>query len=902
LTASPEALTVIIPKVLSLQLMVYRSSILVLALLLSALPALAQEAAPKEVDKPASASGMDAIQKATVDLHAAEAAHPGNTVEVCAALSTLVGFVLDAHTANEETLALAKREMTSAEAGPGPHSSSYVQGLADYAQVLVAVGRAAEGRPYIEKSYDLAATYSPEGQDFADAADVLGFVCTALGDYPCALKGYRTSLAMERKLKGADPFDIVGTLSNMATTLGYMEDHAGAIAALKEALDLAYAKAPNDPHMLVIENNIGAEYSKTGDFNNAIPHLTKGIELARKEFGDNSHMVQELQQNLAATYGRMGKFDLSWKLWSDSIQQLKVSDFDSAHAHSNYGRSLASGGDLKPAVAEGLTGARLARESFVLAMRTLPERQALLLDRRRAHGLDLSISVVARHPDMLTDDVYQEVIRSRAMVADEMARRQKNLNRNSDPEVAALLKNLDQARTALQELEQKKGAAPDAVSAATDKMERAERALAERSAAFRDDERIESVALEDVRHNLPPGSLLISYVRFGRSVVEAVDPTSTKVPGYAVFVFHPDTGKLRIYDLGVAAPIDALVDKARSSVDQETHSGGLGGKRNERAYRDAAGELRSKVWDPLRAEFAGAKLLLVVPDGKLNMVPFAAFPDGDGYWLDHGQVIHMMSSERDLVPVEHTERKSGLLAIGNPTFNTTQAAAAQPAGTITTRSAQFTCDDFQRAEFHALPESAREVKDISAQWSAANSGGVAEQLLGSEATRESFLREAVRGRVLHVATHAFLLSKSCGDGNPLLQSGLVFAGANSSRESSLLTAQQIASLDLDGVDWAVLSACNTGGGDLRDGEGVLGLQRAFRIAGTRSVIMTLWPVDDTMSRHYMHELYAERFGRHATTADAVWNASRKLLADRRAAGLSTHPWYWAGFVGSGAWE
>jgi CHAT domain-containing protein len=220
----------------------------------------------------------------------------------------------------------------------------------------------------------------------------------------------------------------------------------------------------------------------------------------------------------------------------------------------------------------------------------------------------------------------------------------------------------------------------------------------------------------------------------------------------------------------------------------------------------------------------------------------------------------------------------------------------------TTRSAVLSCDEFKQVEFHPLPASALEVQDIAAQWQAANLPGTAAELLGADATRDGFLREAVRGRVLHVATHAFLLSKSCGDGNPLLHSGLVFAGANSSREHSILTAQQIASMDLSGVNWAVLSACNTGAGELHDGEGVLGLQRAFRVAGARSVIMTLWPVDDDMSRRYMHELYAQRFGHRASTADSIWNASQKLLADRRAAGFSTHPWYWAGFVGSGSWE
>jgi CHAT domain-containing protein len=89
---------------------------------------------------------------------------------------------------------------------------------------------------------------------------------------------------------------------------------------------------------------------------------------------------------------------------------------------------------------------------------------------------------------------------------------------------------------------------------------------------------------------------------------------------------------------------------------------------------------------------------------------------------------------------------------------------------------------------------------------------------------------------------------------------------------------------------------------LLDGEGVLGLERAFRVAGAHSVVMALWPVDDAVTRQYMHELYEERLARRASTADAIWNSSRKLLLDRRAAGKSTNPWYWAGFIASGDWE
>jgi len=364
------------------------------------------------------------------------------------------------------------------------------------------------------------------------------------------------------------------------------------------------------------------------------------------------------------------------------------------------------------------------------------------------------------------------------------------------------------------------------------------------------------------------------------------------------FVLRPDSTRIRVFDLGDAKSIEDMVNHMRTSVDGEAHAGGLGSTRNERSYREAGESLRARIWDPLNADLGAAKLAIVVPDGVLNLVPFSALPVGKGYLVEHGPVIHTISSERDLVSASGETKKNGLFAIGSPRFD---LAEVNPAPS-TLRDTPVSCAEFRTLEFHSLPGAAEEVKDIDSTWRRWNRGESSALFTGAEATRARFLEEAPNSRVLHVATHAFLLDRSCGDGNPLLHSGLVFAGANQSREASILTAQQIASLDLSGVDWAVLSACNTGNGELHDGEGVLGLERAFHVAGARSIVMTLWPVGDRVTGRFMHELYVERFGKHATTADAVWNSARKLLLERRSAGTSTHPWYWAGFVGSGGWE
>jgi CHAT domain-containing protein len=144
--------------------------------------------------------------------------------------------------------------------------------------------------------------------------------------------------------------------------------------------------------------------------------------------------------------------------------------------------------------------------------------------------------------------------------------------------------------------------------------------------------------------------------------------------------------------------------------------------------------------------------------------------------------------------------------------------------------------------------------------------------------------------------------------NPLLRSGLALAGANRrqsaapSEDDGILTAEEVASLDLEDTEWVVLSGCDTGVGDIKDGEGVLGLRRAFQEAGARTLIASLWAVDDQAARQWMTALYSARFIDRRSIAEAIRQADQRQLAARRAAHQSTHPLYWAGFLAVGDWR
>lgn len=339
------------------------------------------------------------------------------------------------------------------------------------------------------------------------------------------------------------------------------------------------------------------------------------------------------------------------------------------------------------------------------------------------------------------------------------------------------------------------------------------------------------------------------------------------------------------------------------------------------------------------------------------MVSFATLPrEEQGYLVEGALRFHYLSTERDLIRKQRSRTGgNGLLALGGADFDASADAIARsitggagvPGGTDPSvehrllhayRSPAPACEGFSTLHFDPLPGSATEAEQIESLWVGDNAGddtGEAEVLLltGAGANEAAFKRWAPRYQVLHLATHGFFLDDRCdsnlgkllartstasgrvepaslliGD-NPLLLSGLAMAGANGHLETGggldgedgILTAEEIASLDLSGVEWAVLSACETGVGEIRPGEGVLGLRRAFETAGVGALIMSLWKVQDEASRQWMRALYEGRRD-GLSTVEAVRAAALTLIGERRSDGKSTHPFYWGAFIAAGEWR
>ncbi|HET8947557.1 MAG TPA: CHAT domain-containing protein, partial [Candidatus Polarisedimenticolia bacterium] len=347
--------------------------------------------------------------------------------------------------------------------------------------------------------------------------------------------------------------------------------------------------------------------------------------------------------------------------------------------------------------------------------------------------------------------------------------------------------------------------------------------------------------------------------------------------------------------------IEAAVAAWRREVTRDPH-GGPADDSGE-AARAAGQRLRRAVWDPVAASLAGARQVFLVPDGALDLVAFGALPaDGDRFLVEAGPLLHVLTAERDLVRLAGGAAGGrGLLSVGGPEFG----APRDPA---TSRSPMRPlCPEFTALSFEPLPGAADEAREIAALLP--NEAGEHLVLAGPGARADAFATLAPGRRILHLATHAFVLPEACGLVPPegpaddlaappseqvLLRSGLAFS-------DGVLTAGEIARLDLSGAQWVVLSACDTGLGDVRAGEGVVGLRHAFERAGARTVIMSLWGAEDASARTFMRALYAARSA-GATTAEAMRRAAVRLLEDQRARGRTTHPYYWGGFVATGDWR
>jgi CHAT domain-containing protein/tetratricopeptide (TPR) repeat protein len=902
----------------------------------------------------------------------------------------------------------------------GPAHPDVAASLNNLGNVRSRLGDYAAARSFHERA--LAIREKALGLDHPDVAGSLNNLAVAvrdLGDHAAAWRLLERVLGIYEKAFGPDHPNVALTCHNLAALLLDLGDERGSPLLAERARRFRDRTATDSAFVTQSLNPLVGIDPPFRSNAAARALFERALTIKERTLGPNHTSVALTLTSLANAHTSMGELARARPLYDralairekalgpahpdvadtlDRLGELLVEAGDHAAARPVFERALgiyehvhgpdhpwagnirqhlaellATLGDAAGALRMALEAERIGRDHLRLIGRTLPEREALsYATTMRPAGLDVALTLVARgesRPEASIAAVWDAVVRSRAVVLDEMASRHRTRGASDRPDLAGLVNDLAVKREQLARLVVRGPGVSwqqyrIAFERARDERDAAERSLAERSLEFRREQRQRGLGWDDVKAALPPKSALIAFVRFQQHPFGKPRDRGGASPqpagAYVAFVTRAgDPGEPAIVPLGPAADLEAEVARWRSQITAVAFAGGRAPRRAETGIRQAGSRLRAKIWDPLIRELADVSRIFIVPDGPLHLVTWEALPAaGAAYLIEQAPLLHYLSAERDLVPGELGARGQGLLVVDSPVFNDASAQAVavkEPAVGAPTaadgraedggfRGLRSSCADFQSLRFDPLPASAREADAIASIWrrslgeagaqpAAASPSGSDDavglvRLSGRAATETALKQRAAGVRVLHLATHGFFLGGQCASAlartadkgghafaassdvaqNPLLLAGFALTGANRPRtpaldgDDGILMAEEVAALDLRGVEWAVLSGCDTGVGEIRAGEGVFGLRRAFQMAGARTVIMSLWPVDDEDSRRWMTGLYNRRIVRGVGTMEAVRESSLEQLRRRRRTGTSTHPFYWAGFIAAGDWR
>ncbi len=670
-------------------------------------------------------------------------------------------------------------------------------------------------------------------------------------------------LEIEKEVLGEKHPSYANSLNNLAGLYKSQRDYAKAEPLYRQALEInKQVLGEKHPDYANSLNNLAALYRFHGDYAKAEPLFRQVLEIEKEVLGEMHPSYATSLGNLAALYQFQG---------------------DCAKAEPLFRQSL----DIHMAI---------MRDSFA----ALGERQRIVLQYRHRGTLDLYLSV-APAAAIEGDALYGQVLAWKGAV---MARQAEDRLAHDQPEVKDLLARLNRTRSRLAGLA---FAAPSPKQRAawlrqfkelrTEK-ENLESDLARASKGFHLVQERQHLMPAEVAAALPPGTVLVDFLEYTHfSPPKQGKGGAQRERRLLAFVLRRDA-KLACVSLQAAGPVGDAVRAWRQAMVM----------RNLKKMETAAQDMHQLVWKPLQPHLGEAKTVLIAPDGILTVFPFVALPgQRPGSYLLEDLAIGYVTSGRHVVEIftDPAPREStGLLTVGGVDYGA--VSDIKPAD----RAAGIQIAAKERVIFPPLPGTDIEARRGRDLFEKAFPKDSATLLTGAEAHKGRVKEECGKGRrYLHLATHGFFESpariallragvqevgmeelawSSQQDDEtalaPLLRSGLVLAGANrTSRaeepagDDGILTAEEVAALDLRGMELVVLSACDTALGKLQAGEGVLGLQRAFHGAGARAVAASLWKVDDAATSVLMEEFFSNLWQKKLTRLEALRQAQLTVL-------------------------
>jgi CHAT domain-containing protein/Flp pilus assembly protein TadD len=789
--------------------------------------------------------------------------------------------------------------------------------LSNMATFLIGIGNYADSESLLTEALEMSRrVFKKDHPNLAELINNMAVFYETKGNYADAESLYMESLEMKRRIYKKDHPDLALSIGNTAAFFKEKGFNDNAELLLKEALEMNRRIYKNDhPQLARSIHNLAILYLDLKRLSDAETLLKEALEMKRRIYKSDHPDLALSIQNMAVIHKINGNYQEAEILLKEAFEIYRRIYID---AHPDLAISLNFLITYYSSTNRFIETEVLFYELIKICYNLINNFFPYLSENEKEkyfttffkYYYKFNIFVIRRYKTSpkLLETFFDNQLMIKGMLLNSSNKVRRNILSSNDTLLITLYhcwKDKKEFISKLyklsrQQLEKKRINLDSIIRSANE----LEKELTSRSDIFSQENEKKKPNWKDIKKYLKINESVIELVRI--NIIDKNDNKDTI--NYAALILKKNS---KYPELVLLENGNELETKYISNYNQSVH--------NKIEDKDSY----KQFWEPIAKKLKGIKKVFISPDGVYNKINLATLqnPKTGKYVIDEID-IQVVGSTRDLVEKKIDSRFRGNDTLpkvaelfGNPQFNLESTQYSQIASRYadgTERSYYYlgnTLDSTTRKGIAPLPGTKTEIDNISSILT--NNKWKVNTHLGSVAVEEA-IKSLMNPTILHIATHGMFLKdiETTEENilgmevqrvkeNPLLRSMLLLSGAENTlkNESSqyqqtddgLLTAYEAMNLNLDKTELVVLSACETGLGEIKNGEGVYGLQRAFQQAGAKSVLMSLWKVNDEATQELMTTFYKEWVS--GKTKREAFNTAQKKIRDKY-----KHPYYWGAFV------
>ena len=829
----------------------------------------------------------------------------------------------------EKAIPLFMEAMNIRKSIAGEYDSSYSSSLNTLAILYQDMGQYTKAEPLSIRSTEIRKKiYGENNPNYATSLNNLATLYMEMGQYEKAEPLFIRSKDINKIAFGEISPDYATSLNNLAMAWQDLEQYAKAEPALIQSMEIRKKTLGiNHPDYAASLNNLAGLYILTGQYNKAEPLMIEAKEIWRKIFGENHPTYALGLNNVAAFYRKsQQQYSKAEALYLEAIR-LRKKLLGDAHplcsdSENDLGLLYTDMKEYKKAEPLFLTSSNIVLQNIVNTFSILSEKEkGKLLDYNRSI-IESNNSFLYNCPNpsvAAIENNYNLELGFKSLALADTRNMLESLRNSKDSSIKRKFNQWVADKNLLsKQYELPATARISDLKKREDEAEVLEKELNRLSADFRNQQSALRITMRDVQKKLEAGEVAIEFIKF-----KLYNKKWTDSVMYAAFIIRKDETAPRFVKLCEKTQLQLLFDSAGTTALRLVKSfyRGLDIKDGKSKEARLGIQLYKLIWEPLEPFLKGIKKVSYSPAGKLYSIAFHALPvDSNTVLMDKYQLQQYTSTRQIALrtAISQKAKPGSIILFGNALFTMDSLQLVQKRNH--TFNNQLTPSSPVVAKNRGtgsgawidLPGTAEEIKKIGQLFE--QNKIRTQSFILSDASEENFKK--ITGQappILHIATHGFFLpepgkkkqsSTTTFSTNayafakdPLLRSGLVFAGGNyawsgktpvEGMEDGIATAYEISQMNLGNTELVVLSACETALGDIKGSEGVFGLQRGFKMAGVKNMIVSLWQVPDKETAELMTALYT-----YWLAGKTISESFNQAQADMR---KKYAPYYWAAFV------